>query len=81
MKRLFLFISIITLASIATAYSYRQDKKITITLSTQEWDIVLQGLNELPMKTSSSVYSSIMQQAQYQLQQRPKVDSTIKKKP
>lgn len=46
----------------------RQDRKISITLSAQEWEVVLQGLSELPMKTSGNVYSSIMQQAQMQLQ-------------
>lgn len=61
-----------------------QDRKFTITLSEQDLNIVLQGLSELPMKTSGNVYSSIMQQAQMQLQaqQKPIVkDSTAKKKP
>lgn len=61
-----------------------QDKKFVITLSEQDLNIVLQGLSELPMKTSGNVYSTIMQQAQMQLQaqQKPvvKQDSTSKKK-
>lgn len=65
----------------AFAESKRQDRKISISLTPQEWEVVLQGLSELPMKTSGGVYSSIMQQAQMQLQaqQKPKLDTTKKK--
>jgi hypothetical protein len=60
-----------------------QDKKFTIVLSEQEINVVLQGLSELPMKTGGNVYSSIMQQAQMQLQaqQKPATKDTTKKKP
>lgn len=60
----------------------KQDKKITLTLSTQEVELILQGLQELPLKVSGNLYSSIMQQAQMQLQaqQKPVVKDTTKKK-
>ena len=63
--------------------SPKQDKRITITLSEKDWDIVLGGLQELPLKVAGNVYSSIMQQAQMQLQaqQKPATKDTTKKKP
>lgn len=84
-KRLWITIAVIffvTATGVIAEVKRKQDKKISITLSEQEWGIVLQGLSELPMKTSGGVYSSIMQQAQMQLQaqqQKPKADTTKKK--
>lgn len=77
-----LALSIIGFAAAFTNNLPRKEPKITLTLSTQEVDIILQGLAELPMKTSGNVYSSIMQQAQMQLQaqQRPPLKDTTNKK-
>jgi len=81
-KQLFGFGLIVALCAFQTL----QDKRVTISLSTQEWEVVLKGLAELPLKESQSVYGSIMQQAQAQLAPQPKtqqptqkVDSTKKK--
>jgi len=85
-KRLLLFSGIIILASLTTPAlmafdAKKQDRKITITLSEQDWNVVLQGLSELPLKISQPVYGAIMQQAQAQLAppQKAKADSTTAK--
>jgi len=46
----------------------QQERRFNLSLTEQEIGVVLQGLSELPMKTSQPVYSTIMQQAQAQLQ-------------
>jgi hypothetical protein len=87
-KRNFLLTGLVILGSglvfsVLTIASPRQDRKITISLSEQEWNIVLQGLSELPMKVSGAVYSNILSQAQVQYKQSPILsnkDSTSKKK-
>lgn len=61
---------------------FQQDKKITLTLSTQEVETILGALQELPMKISGGVYANVYTQANQQLQdqqQKPKVDSSKKK--
>jgi hypothetical protein len=55
-------------AALASFKSVKQDRKFTIVLNEQEINVVLQGLSELPLKQSQPVYSTIMQQAQSQLQ-------------
>lgn len=65
--------------------SPKQDKKIVFSVSIQEADIILKALSELPLKESGSLYFSLQQQAQSQLQQpiqqpKPKQDSTKTKK-
>jgi hypothetical protein len=71
-------------AALASFKSVKQDRKFTIVLNEQEINVVLQGLSELPLKQSQPVYSTIMQQAQSQLQvqQNPlpiRKDSVVKK--
>ena len=44
-----------------------EEKTITVTLTLPQWEVVLQGLNELPMKTAAPISQSIIQQAQRQL--------------
>lgn len=76
--------SIIGFAAAFTRALPHQDRKITITVSIQEADIILKALSELPLKESGNLYFNIQQQAQSQLQvqQRPvQKDSTTKKKP
>jgi len=85
MKRILIFCSILTLASVATAFLPNQDKKINLSVTVQEADIILKALSELPLKESGNLYMSIQAQAQAQLQpqlqQKPvqKIDSTKKK--
>jgi len=80
-KRLWVAI-IVIFASISTVTlvfaNTNQDRKFVITLSEQDLNIVLQGLSELPMKTSGNVYSTIMQQAQMQLQPAPQQKPAVK---
>lgn len=44
-----------------------EEKTITVTLTLPQWDVVLQGLNELPMKTAAPISQSIITQAQKQI--------------
>jgi hypothetical protein len=71
-------------AAMGSFKSVKQDRKFTIVLNEQEINVVLQGLSELPLKTSQPVYSTIMQQAQLQLQAQQKPlaahDTTTKNK-
>lgn len=88
MKKQFLLQFGIIVIAVAATYSLmsfnpKQDRKITITLPEQEWNIVLQGLSELPFKTSQATINSIIQQASNQLtspKQVQEIDSTTKKK-
>jgi hypothetical protein len=62
-----------------------QDRKVTISLTIQEVDLIMRGLAELPMKESGNLYFNIQAQAQSQLQAQqqkplPKQDSTTPKK-
>lgn len=79
-----LMFGIVAVVAAFTSSLPKQERKITITLSEQEWNTVLQGLGKLPLENSQQVYMSIMQQAQSQLQpaqQLPqKKDTTNKKK-
>lgn len=62
----------------------KQERRFNLSLTEQEINVVLQGLSELPLKTSQPVYGTIMQQAQAQLQPQqkplPKADTTKPKK-
>lgn len=87
MKKQRFIIAGVVLFSLGTMFSLiaigtpKQDRKISISLTEQEWNIVISALQEMPMKVAAPVYSSIMQQAQQQLQaqQKPKSDTTKKK--
>lgn len=50
------------------------EKQITITMPVEGWNVVLNGLNQLPYKDAAPVIQSITIQAQKQLQ------DTLKKK-
>jgi len=69
--------------TILTSNKPPQERRFNLSLTEQEINTVLQGLSELPMKVSQPVYSTIMQQAQAQLQppKAPPIqkDSTKKK--
>jgi len=84
-KQLGLQFGIVIIAVAATyslmSFNPNQDRKITITLPEQEWNVVLQGLSELPFKTSQATINSIIQQASNQLtapKQKPVIDSVTK---
>jgi hypothetical protein len=85
MKRLLLFLGITIAVSVANgvlAKITRQDKKINISVTVQETDLILKALAEMPLKESGNLYMSIQAQAQSQLQQQKpvqKIDSTKKK--
>jgi predicted secreted hydrolase len=85
MKRLLLFLGITIAVSVANgvlAKITRQDKKINISVTVQETDLILKALAEMPLKESGNLYMSIQAQAQAQLQQQKpvqKIDSTKKK--
>ena len=44
------------------------DQKLTVTLSAQEWNTVMAGLNELPHRIARPVFDRIGQQLQQQSQ-------------
>lgn len=76
MKRTFLVIGLIV---VLTSFNgTQQERRFNLSLTEQEINTVLQGLSELPMKVSQPVYSTIMQQAQAQLQP-PKVNVPVQK--
>lgn len=90
MKRNFLQLAIIV-ATVGLTYSLlslkrpapKQDRKIIISLTLPETDILLKALSELPLKESGNLYFNIQQQAQAQLQPAqqkplPKADSSKK---
>lgn len=90
MKKQLIGLSIILLATGITyslmAVPKKQDKRITLTVSIQEVEVIMKALSELPLKESGNLYFTIQQQAQSQLQQlsplqKPKGDTTAKKKP
>jgi hypothetical protein len=63
--------------------SPKQDRRFNITLTDQEVGIVIQGLQELPIKTAGNTLNSILTQLQVQAQapaKLPKQDSTTNKK-
>lgn len=83
MKKIILAFCLITILSVVQSFAPKQDRRFNLSLTGQEIDIILQGLNELPKKTSESVYNNIIQQAQAQLappKPLPKPDSTSKNK-
>jgi len=87
MKRILIFFGVLAAFSVATAFLPEQDKKINISVTVQEADMILKALAELPLKESGNLYMSIQAQAQAQLQQQlapqkpvQKIDSTSKKK-
>lgn len=47
------------------------DKKVTITLSIDQLNVVMAGLSELPLKTSIGVYGFINNAVSEQLQPKP----------
>ncbi len=85
MKKLTIGLGIVLIASAITAFLPKQDKKVTITITVQEADLILRALGKLPLEESGNLYMNIQAQAQAQLQpqQKPvtKADSTTKKKP
>lgn len=50
-----------------TSQAPKQDKKVTITLTVQEVDVVLNALQALPYKDAAGVINSIYSQASRQL--------------
>lgn len=44
-----------------------EEKEITIKLTLPQWEVVLQGLGELPMKIAAPISQSIISQAQRQI--------------
>lgn len=58
-----------------TSQAPKQDKKVTLTLTVQEVDVVLNALQKLPYEQSASIIQSIYGQASKQLQ-----DTATKKK-
>lgn len=88
MKRLTLYFGIICLATMGT-YSImahtkkEQQQRVMLSLTIQEVELVMKALGKLPLEESGNLYMAIQQQAQTQLQppQKPKADSTAKKKP
>jgi len=85
MKKLTIGLGIVLIASAITAFLPKQDKKITITVSLQEADVILKALGKLPLEESGNLFMSIQAQAQEQLraqsplQKTSKIDSTKKK--
>lgn len=65
--------------------SPKQDRKITITITLPEAELIMKALGKLPLEESGNLYFTIQQQAQMQLQpqQAPqkKDTTTTKKKP
>lgn len=53
---------------LALTPSQNQEKTVKITLTVNQWEVVLKGLGELPLKESGSISQSIIMQAQQQLQ-------------
>ena len=84
-KRLWVTIAVIffaTATGVIAEVKRKQYRKVNISLTTQEVELVLSGLGKLPLEVAGGTYSNIMQQAQMQLQaqqQKPKVDSSKKK--
>lgn len=77
--------SVITGHAILSSFkSPSQDRRFNLSLTEDQINVVLQGLAELPLKTSQPVYSTIMQQAQAQLQPPqkplPKADTSKPKR-
>lgn len=81
----FVFLILTSAIGITMAKDKKQDKKITLTVSVQEAEMILKALSELPLKDSGPLYFALQQQAAAQLQppvQKPQVKSdTTKKKP
>jgi hypothetical protein len=65
MKKLIAILAMTALISFTP--NPNEEKPITVTLTLPQWEIVLQGLGELPMKTAAPISQSIIQQAQKQL--------------
>lgn len=70
MKKL-LTITGLTLLSFAPK---QQEKQLTVRLTVAEWNVVISGLGEMPLKVSGQLTSNIVNQLQKQLQ-----DSTKKR--
>lgn len=68
MKKTLLILGIITsFGAISQVQAPKQDKKVTIILSVQDVDVVLNALQQLPYKDAAGVIQSIYGQAQRQL--------------
>jgi hypothetical protein len=75
----FLISLILMSASIAYALNigHQQDKKVTITVTLQEADILLKGLGKLPLEESGNLFFTVQRQIQTQLQpQKPDTNAT-----
>ena len=74
----------ITYSLMAIPSPKKQDKRITLSLSQPEVELVLKALGELPLKETANLYFTIQQQAQAQLapviEQKQKDSSTSKNK-
>lgn len=87
-KQLFIRLGIIILATTATCGlmaipAKKPQQKITLQVTVQEVELILKALGKLPLEESGNLYIGIQGQAQAQLQppQKPKADSSAKKKP
>lgn len=67
MKKLLTALAILVSLSVSAQKDTTLPKNITITLSPQAWDVILKGLQELPLKESGGIFQEILIQAQAQL--------------
>lgn len=88
MKKIIAFILTWMVLCITTAKSQttnpQPEKRISVSLTISEWNVIFSALNEVPFKLSSPIINSIQTQAQQQLQpkQQPaKTDSLKNKRP
>lgn len=88
MKKLSFYLGVILLTTLITqallAYeTSRRQQRVMLSLTIQEVELIMKALGKLPLEESGNLYMAIQQQAQTQLQppQKPKADSTAKKKP
>ena len=65
---------ILSIGAIPQVQAPQQDKKVNITLTVQDLEVVLNALQQLPYKESAGIIQSIYGQAQKQLS-----DTTKKK--
>jgi hypothetical protein len=79
--------SVIILLAVGITYARpKQERRVTISISIEEANVILKALGKLPLEESGNLYFSVQQQVQTQLQPVPpavKKDSTSKtqKKP
>lgn len=73
-----LLTSLVALSFLSVANAQEAPKQFTLTVTTEELQVIGKALEELPFKQSAPVMNKLNTQVQQQLAPTPKPDATVK---